>query len=167
MFCQALTYILPEGGYPNSITEYLRWDDIRVMQLMQQQADTNEACSNIINRIVYPRVLHTEAHPNAADKREFLLVKRELYRMFGENNFIEDFSADKMPHKIPTKTEVTDENAIVIIDSGTGKCSTISESSHIIRALTDKIDILRLYVKPDIKESVLDAIQAIYRDIQQ
>ena len=110
---------------------------------------------------------HTKTHPDAADKREFRLIERELFQKFGEDNFIEDVSADKMPHKIPTKTEITDEHAIVIIDKSTGKCSTISENSHIIESLTDKIDIERLYVKPSLKTEVLAAIQRIYSDIQK
>ena len=167
MFYKALEEILPDGKYPEDTNEYLQWDDTRVIQLMRQHADTHEACGNVVNRIVYPRVLHTNAHPSAADKREFRLIQRELYNKFGEDSFIEDFSADKMPHKIPTKTEVSDEHAIVIVDSSTGKCSTISESSHIIQSLTDKIDILRLYVKPELKDAVLESIKSIYKDIQK
>ena len=72
-----------------------------------------------------------------------------------------------MPHKIPTKTEVSDERAIVIVDHNTGKCSTISEASHIIQSLTDKIDILRLYVKPEMKQDVLAEIKQTYADIQK
>ncbi len=107
------------------------------------------------------------AHPAASDKREFRLVQRELYLTFGAENFIEDFAADKMPHKIPIKTEVSDEKAIIIIDKITGKCSTISETSHIIRSLTDKIDIMRLYVKPELKDVVVEKIREIYNDIQR
>ena len=167
MFYRALEEILPNGRYPEDTKEYLSWDDTRVIQLMKIHAETLETCGNIVNRIVYPRVLHTNAHPSPADKREFRLIQRELYTKFGAESFIEDFSADKMPHKIPTKTEISDEHAIVIIDSSTGKCSTISESSHIIRSLTDKIDILRLYVKPELKEEVLMTIKSIYKEIQQ
>lgn len=166
MFYKALSKILPGGKYPEDIEEYLQWDDTRVIQLMKQQTGTDKACYNIINRIVYPRVLHTNAHPSAADKREFRLIQRELYNKFEKNSFIEDFSADKMPHKIPTKTEISDERAIVIVDSNTGKCSTISESSHIIQSLTDKIDIMRLYVKPELKDAVRESIQSIYKEIQ-
>lgn len=167
MFYKALLEILPSGKYPGNTDEYLQWDDTRVIQLMQQQAGTHEACRNIVNRMVYPRVLHTNAHPSAADKREFRLIQRELYSKFGEDSFIEDFSADKMPHKIPTKTEISDEHAIVIVDSSTGKCSTISENSHIIQSLTDKIDIMRLYVKPELKDTVRESIRSIYKDIQK
>lgn len=167
MFYKALSEILPCGKYPSNTDEYLQWDDTRVIQLMRQQAGTSESCRNILNRVVYPRVLHTNAHPSAADKREFRLVLRELYKKFGENCFIEDHSADKMPHKIPTKTEVSDEHAIVIVDASTGKCSTISECSHIIQSLTDKIDIMSLYVKPEEKNNVRKEIQSIYEEIQK
>ena len=167
MLHNALTDILPGGKYPDTTEEYLKWDDTRVIQLMYENAATSSACNNIINRIVYPRVFHTDVHPGAAGKREYQFIKRELYTHFGKENFIEDFSADKMPHKIPTKTEVSDERAIVIVHSSTGKCSTISETSHIIQSLTDKIDILRLYVIPDLKDVVLEKIKGIYAEIQQ
>lgn len=119
MFFRALGTILPQGKYPDVTEEYLKWDDNRVIQLLQQWADRDEACYNIVNRVVYPRVLHTKTHPLKGDKREFALIKRDLYREYSEENFIEDYSADKMPHKIPTKTEVTDERAIIIIDKST------------------------------------------------
>lgn len=167
MFYRALTDILPDGKYPDTTEEYLKWDDTRIIQLMQTNADKSEACHNIVNRIVYPRVLHTKTHPGIADKREFFLIERELYNEYGSSNFIEDFSADKMPHKIPVKTEVSDERAIVIIDNDIGKCSTISENSHIIESLTDKIDIWRLYVKPELKKAVTDSIKKIYKEIQR
>lgn len=167
MFHQALTEILPDGRYPETTEEYLKWDDTRVVQLMQQKSAESEACYNIVNRVVYPRILHTKTHPSSADKREFHLIKRELYTKFDSACFIEDISADKMPHKIPIKTETSDERAIVIIDNSSGKCSTISENSHIIESLTDKINILRLYVKPELKAEVLSSIQEIYKEIQQ
>lgn len=167
MFYKALAEILPKGKYPKNTEKYLQWDDTRVIQEMRKRADTHEACSNIVKRIIYPRVLHTNAHPSIADKREFWLIQRELYNKFGEDSFIEDFSADKMPHKIPTKTEISDEHAIVIVDSSTGKCSTISENSPIIQSLTDKIDILRLYVRPELKDIVRESIRSIYEDIQK
>lgn len=166
MFYKALSAILPDGKYPADTQEYLQWDDTRIIQIMRKHMNSNEACGNIVNRIIYPSVLHTNVHPSAADRREFQLIRRELYKEFEEENFIEDFSADKMPHKIPIKTEISDERAIIIIDGSTGKHSTISESSHIIQSLTDKIYILRLYVKPELKDTVLDSIKSIYKDIQ-
>lgn len=166
MLRQALSEILPDSKYPDDTAEYLTWDDTRIIQLLQQHAQSSEACYNIVNRVVYPRVLHTNVHPKSADKNEFRLMERELYDKIGKENFIKDSSAGKMPHKIPTKTEVSDERAIVIVDNSSGKCSTISENSHIIESLTDKIDIIRLYVKPEYKEAALNIIQTAYHDIQ-
>lgn len=143
----------------------MKWDDTRVIQLIQAHVDKSEACKNIVNRIVYSRVNSTKTHPRSADKKVFNLIKRELYKRFDEANFIEDVSAGKMPHKIPIKTEITDERAIVIKNSNTGECTTISENSHIIESLADKIDILRLYVKPGLKESVFNAIKEINNEI--
>ncbi len=51
-----------------------------------------------------------------------------------------------MPHKIPIKTTVDDERAIIIVDETEGKISTISEESVIIKSLTDKINIQRIYL---------------------
>lgn len=165
MLHRALKKILPDGKYPESTNEYLRWDDTRVIQEMQKNASNDESCKNIVNRIVYPRVLHTNTHPEGGDRREFKLMEGRLYEKYGKENFIEDCSAGKMPHKIPIKTEITDERAIVIVDNSTGKCTTISENSHIIRNLTDKIDILRLYVKPELKANVITYIKEIYKEI--
>lgn len=168
MLYQALKRILPEGKYPEETEQYLKWDDARVLQAMREKAEAgDEACQNIIYRIVYPCVLHTQVHPGPADKREYNLIKQQLYEAYAENNFIEDSSAGKMPHKIPIKTEVSDERAIVILDKSMGKCSTISETSHIIRSLTDKIDILRLYVKPEYKDEISKKIKEIYHKIQE
>lgn len=168
MLYQAMKTILPEGKFPEDTEGYLKWDDARVIQKMRENAETgNEACQNIIHRIVYPCVLHTQAHPGPADKREYKLIQQQLFQKYSEDVFIEDSSAGKMPHKIPIKTEVSDERAIVILDKNMGKCSTISESSHIIRSLTDKIDILRLYVKPEHKDEVSATIQEIYQNIQE
>lgn len=165
MLARALEQVLPNGIYPDTTDEYLKWDDCKVMQLLQTNKDAIEACNNIFCRRVYPRVLHTKTHPEEADKREFLLIERELYKIFGEENFIEDHSADKMPHKIPVKTEVTDEKAIIIVDNDSGKCTTISEESHIIKSLTDKIDIRRLYAKPEIGEAARKQTNKIYAEI--
>lgn len=166
MFFKALKEALPGGKYPDGTAEYLEWDDCKVLQLLKDNI-ANEFCANILNRIVYPEANYTKTHPEAGDKREFRLIERELYQTFGKENFLEDHSADKMPHKIPIKTEVDDEKAIVIVSKHSGKCSTISEESNIIRSLTDKIDIQRLYVKPELSNQVHERVQQIYAEINQ
>lgn len=167
MLSNALSIILKNGTYPECVDGYLTWDDAKVIQLLKENVDKNEAAKNIIKRLVHPMVLETKTHPANADKNEFKLIREIVFEKFKRESFTEDYSADKMPHKIPTKTEVDDEKAIVIVDKRTGKCSTISEDSHIIRHLTDKINIMRLYVTPELKEKVTDEIKNKYKQIQE
>lgn len=166
MLGRALTAILPDGKYPLSVEEYLMWDDCRAMQAIKNDVE-NEACKNIVYRIVYPCVHETKAHPQVGDKHEFKLIVRDLKKNIKEEGFIEDYSAGKMPHKIPIKSEVTDEKAIVIINKTSGKLSTISEESNIIRSLTEKIDIQRIYAEPNIADTAQKYIKEIYKEIQQ
>lgn len=161
MLLKALSEVLPNGTYPSDVDEYLGWDDCRVIQLLKENAHDNIACRNIIQRIVYPRVDSTKAHPSDADKRIFKRNAKELKEKLGEEHFITDMSAGKMPHKIPKRIEVDDEQAIVIFDEKTGKKTTISEESEIIKNLTEKIDILSLYCDPECSEEAFDYIRKI------
>ena len=60
-----------------------------------------------------------------------------------------DKSAGKMPHKIPKRIEIDNEKAIIIYDRSTERKTTISEESEIIKSLTEKIDIMRIYCHPE------------------
>ena len=161
MLGNALKHILPHGVYPENITEYLEWDDCRVIQLLKENAANNDACYNIINRIVYPRVDYTKTHPGEADKREFRRNEKELKDKIGEEFFIKDTSAGKMPHKIPMRVEIDEEKAIVIYNSKSGRKTTISEESEIIKSLSEKIDIMSLYCHPDKSTEAYEIIKKI------
>lgn len=155
MYFVALKEILPDGTFPVDTKEYLLWDDYRVWNLLKAHADTSYACDNIVHRKVYPRVFETKTHPAEADFRNFKLMRKIIYDEFGKDHFIEDCSADKMPHKIPIRTTPDDERAIIIIDEKEGKISTISEESVIIKSLTEKINIQRIYL---CDRSILDKV---------
>ncbi len=161
MLGTALQNVLPNGKYPSNVEEYLKWDDCRVIQLLKEHENDNQACFNIINRVVYPRVAYTKAHPGEADKREFRRNVRELKEKVGEEYFIEDVSAGKMPHKIPMRIEVDDEKAIVIYDDKDGRKTTISEESAIIKSLCEKIDIMSLYCIPEKSQEALEYMKKI------
>jgi len=166
MLVRALKRVIPGGMYPQTLTDYLSWDDCKAMEEFKLHQEDIEECKCLVNRIVYTRVIETKTHPESGDKIEFRLVRRELYEKFKQENFIEDHSAAKMPHKIPMRTEVTDEKAIVIVNRSSGKITTISEESPIIKSLTDKIDIQRLYVRPALANSVTEEIRKIYSEIR-
>ena len=161
MLGDALEKVLPEGTYPLDINEYLEWDDCKVIQLLKENKDNYESCKNIINRIVYPRVCHTKVHPAEADKREFKRNEKELKKQLGEQYFIKDMSAGKMPHKIPLKVEKDHEQAILIYNIKTGRTTTISEESEIIKTLTEKIDIISLYCNPEKSEEAFNIMKEI------
>ncbi|MGI6383229.1 MAG: HD domain-containing protein [Tissierellaceae bacterium] len=165
MYARALKKILPEGKFPEDTFEYMKWDDCRIINLMKDSCSESEECLNIIKRIVYPRVLRTKTHPIESDKREYKIIKNMLYQEIGEGYFIEDCSADKMPHKIPSRTEISDEKAIIIVDRTTGKRTTISEESHIIKSLTEKIDIMRIYVDPKHSKESFEIVKNINKGL--
>lgn len=163
MLVKALQGILPGGTYPNDIGEYLKWDDCRVIQLLKENADTNEACRNLVRRYVYPRVFRTKTHPQESDVREFKRNYKELEKLVGKENLIVDKSAGKMPHKIPKRIEIENEKAIIIYDRTIERKTTISEESEIIRNLTEKIDIMRIYCHPDKAEQAKELMKS-YND---
>jgi HD superfamily phosphohydrolase len=156
IFSQALREILPSGTYPASVEEYLNWDDHRVIQLMKENVETLDYCNSIINRTIFPCVLETKPHPQSGDIRYFNSQMKQLINHFGKDCFIEDYSADKIPHKIPQKVELDDETAIVIVDKKTNEVSTISDESYIISNLTERINIKRLYAIKEKRQEVLD-----------
>ena len=165
MLKSSLEKMLENGKYPENVEEYICWDDCRVIELMKEKCGSINECHNIINRKVYAMVLNTKTHPEEADKREFRMLRNELFEKFGKENFIEDQSADKMPHKIPIRTAIDDEKAIVIINEKTGKNTTISEESQIISSLTNKISIQRIYVNKEYSIEAENYIKSKYKDI--
>lgn len=151
---KALTVILPNGKYPEEIESYLQWDDVRVLQECRKKSvDGDENCKSIIGRCVFPCVLETPAHAEGEQLRTYANLKKQICRKFGDESFIEDSSADKMPHKIPVRSEVGDEKAVILLNRRMAKRVSISEESYIIRALATKIGVKRLYARPDIAEA--------------
>lgn len=164
MLARALKDVLPNGIYPEDVEEYLKWDDCRVIQLLKEKVNESEACKNIIERRVYPLIFQTKTHPTEADKREFKRNVKDIKKLVGDENVIIDNSADKMPHKIPNRVEIFDEKSIIIYDDKIERKTTISEESEIIKNLTVKIDILRIYCHPEKSEEARELMKEINKD---
>ncbi len=160
IFARALEQILPNGTYPELTDEYIKWDDNRIVQLMKERTDVTE-CRWIIQRSVFPAIIETKPHPQSGDKRYFELQKRQLIQQIGADYFLEDYSADKMPHKIPMKVDIENEKAIVIVNKKTDQLSTISDESHIISHLTEKINIERLYVSEEKRSEAFEYLKTM------
>ena len=160
---KALQSILPSGKYPEEVEEYLMWDDVRVLYECRKKADDGDKnCRSIIERYVYPCVSETPAHAEGEQLRTYNNLKKKIYRELGKDSFIEDSSADKMPHKIPVRCEVDDEKAIISFNKRMQKRVSVSEESHIIRALANKIGIRRLYAHPDVAEEARKIVHNWY-----
>ncbi|MCI9136234.1 MAG: phosphohydrolase [Lachnospiraceae bacterium] len=160
MLGKALKEILPGGTYPKNVKEYLTCDDCYIIQLLKANASRSGPCRCLVERYVYPRVSHTKAHPLESDIREFNRNFKELKREIGEEYLIIDKSADKVPHKIPKRTEIENEKAIIIYDKAIERKTTISEESEIIRNLTKKINIMRIYCHPLKAETAINFIKS-------
>lgn len=160
IFAKALEQILPNGTYPESTDEYIEWDDNRIIQLLKENKDVRE-CGWIIQRSVFPAIIETKAHPQTGDKRYFELQKKQLIQHIGVDYFLDDYSADKMPHKIPMKVDIENEKAIIIVNKKTNQISTISDESHIISHLTEKINIERLYVCEEKRMEAFEYLKTI------
>lgn len=161
LFSKVLPKILPGGTYPEDVNEYLKWDDNRVINLMHDKESEVEEASLLLNRIVASCIYETKVHPNEADKTIFEMIRKQLESKIDASKLIYDYSADKMPHKIPTKMSVDDERAIIILKKNNNQISTISEESHIIKSLTESINIERMYVD----DEVFSQAKAIVEDM--
>ncbi|EGK60858.1 metal-dependent phosphohydrolase [Centipeda periodontii DSM 2778] len=159
---KALQQILPNGKYPKKISSYLKWDDVRVLQECRKKMSKDEYCRYIVERYVYPCVYETSAHAVGDSLELYKGMKGLLHKDFEKNLFIEDTSADKMPHKIPVQSSIEDEKAVVLLNKRMGKRVSISDESHIIRALANKIGIRRLYAHPDIAEQARTVVRNWY-----
>ena len=160
---EALKEILPNGEYPEEIESYLEWDDVRVLQeCRKKMGEGDENCKNLVKRYVYPCVIETPAHAEGEQLRTYANLKKQIYRKFGTEYFIEDSSADKMPHKIPVRSEVEDEKAVILLNRRMKKRVSISEESYIIRALATKIGIKRLYAHPDVADEAREIAKNWY-----
>ncbi len=151
LLLKALQETLHKGTFPVKVTEYLQWDDTRVIQLLKMRMQTSDNARRIIERDPFTCIYTTKTHPAGDGIDMFDAVQQRLKKTVTPEvfaaHFIVDRSADKLPHKlVPRKHQIDDEEAIVIVNKHSGKPSTISDESHIISNLVEKINIMRIYV---------------------
>lgn len=153
---KALGKILPNGKFPVDIQEYLKWNDNVILTKINELADEDKNCEILAHRNIY-KIVYETTHPESDDNQYlFRAVKARLQEKIGADNIEED-KANKMPHQIPMRTTPDDEKAIAIIGGKNGHITTISEESLIIKTLTQKINIQRLYATPEkVKEAQIE-----------
>lgn len=168
LLAEALRKLLPNGVFPLDVQEYLAWDDAKVIQLLKESSLHNETAKQIIERKSINCVYFTKTHPDGDGLALFQTIRRALTKEFGRDvfkkHFILDTSADKLPHKIvPRKHLVGDEEAIAIVHKNQ-TLSTISDESHIINNLIERINIQRIYADDEYIDKAISVVDELTKD---
>lgn len=145
---------LPNGCYPEAVNDYLEWDDAKVWSLIKENEDSDEWAHCILNRELPSVVYESPTHPVHSDNMISNILLNGVRRKFGTDNIIED-SADKAPHKIPSRHDINDEKAIPVIRPNSSLAVSLSDESEIIRNITKPINIFRIYAKKECSEEAL------------
>lgn len=145
--------ILPDGIFPQKTNDYLQWDDTKVWALIKNSIDINVNADRIFSRKLMKLIYESPPHSDVKDKQIHNLIYADIQKEFGKDHIFKD-SADKLPHKIPTQYDITDEKAIPVIRPYSDIPVSLSSESEIIRALTKPINILRIYSEESIYSKV-------------
>ena len=106
-----LAAILPGSKFPDQVDEYLKWDDLTVMNRINKVRKDSPIAEKFLNREVMTCVFETPLHSNRQiDLTTYFAIRNTLNREL-QNGIVED-TAEKLPHKIPT---------IETFDSSSGK----------------------------------------------
>ncbi len=164
MLTDFLTENLPGGKYPKDVRKFLSWDDQKVWSLILQNQERNQRAGNLCNRILSRLVYESPPHSTNDQRRQFNLILNLLKKKFPEVDFYTD-GADKLPHKLPSRYNVDDEKAIVVVRNFTSVPVSLSEQSEVIKSLTTPINILRIYSPGSAYEAAKDYVDSLVKDM--
>lgn len=140
--------ILPNSKYPNNVQDYLKWDDLTVIDKIKASRFNCLDAEQFLTRTVMSCVYETSAHSNRSDGNLLLnIIKNKLQEEL-EHSILED-TANKMPHKIPTLEEydASSGKGIPILVQYMEMPSSIGSESILLKSLIEPINIRRLYVQ--------------------
>lgn len=158
---RSLKAILPNGKYPDDIQEYLKWDDVRVLNLIADSDNPN--VDDYRNRKIMTCVHESKAHAEKEVKVSMNLVTAILQKDFGDQVLFD--SVDKAAHKLsPVLLNANDDSGkgIMILNERTGSVTNLMEESIILSSIVRPISINRIYANREIKDDVKKRIEEIY-----
>lgn len=161
LLVKSLKAILPNGKYPDDIHEYLKWDDVRVLNLIA--SSDNPIVADYRNRKIMTCVHESKAHAEKEEKVSMGIVTKLLKTEFGDQVLFD--SVDKAAHKLrPVLLNAYDDSGkgIMILNEKTGSVSNLMEESIILASIVRPISINRIYANREIKDAVLERIADIY-----
>lgn len=156
----SLKEILPNGKYPVDTTEYLSWDDNRVLNLISSTQSTS--VKKFKNREIMTCVYESKAHAEKADIINAKILFNLLKDEFGDKVLFD--SVDKAAHKLtPALLSPNDDSGkgIMIIDDKTKEVKDIMEESLILGSIVKQISIKRIYAEKDIVDTVIKKLKEL------
>lgn len=148
----ALREMLPNGHFPkptpDELSEYLKWDDWRVLGSLGAGAG-GEHGRRLASRDHYRLVAETPEVPNAGDLDRFAMLERALDQL----PYVE-IAAEKSWYRIGPS------DVPVITEEQPRKVSPLSQYSSVVRGI-EAVDQRRLYVAEENRAEARRRIQAI------
>lgn len=147
LLVEGIAEILPDSKYPEDVYEYLKWDDLSVMDIFKNRKNEISSAEKFLNRLVMSCIYETTVHSNkGSDQDIYRIIKGTLKSKLG-CDILED-TANKLPHKIPTLEDydASSGKGIPILVNYMEKPSSISAESILLQSLIRPINIKRLYV---------------------
>lgn len=157
---KSLKSVLPNGKYPDTTSEYLKWDDIRILNLISESE--NDDVMAFKKRKIMTCVLESKAHSGIADKMNAKMIFNVLKKEYGDSIVFD--SVDKAAHKLtPMLFSHEDDSGkgIMILDEKTGEVKDIMEESIILESIVKPISINRIYAEKEIADEVLMRIKEL------
>lgn len=157
---KSLKTVLPNGKYPDTTSEYLKWDDTRILNLIAESE--NDDVMAFKKRKIMTCVLESKAHSGTADKINARMIFNILKKEYSDRVVFD--SVDKTAHKLtPMLLSHKDDSGkgIMILDEKTGEVKDIMEESIILESIVKPISINRIYAEKEIADEVLTRIKEL------
>ncbi|RJP56823.1 MAG: HD domain-containing protein [Candidatus Auribacter fodinae] len=133
---------------PADITDYIAWDDIRLMSFMRDRKGDNDHARRILDRDSYVYAFQTPEHCSPEQRERFNVLKSEVTHRFSDAGEIIFDAAEKEPHKFQrTDFPVVLRNRASVVP--------VTRQSGIIARL-ESIRMYRIYVAREHRSAVGD-----------
>lgn len=148
LLVENISKILPSSKYPDDVNEYLKWDDLAVLDKIKESRSTNLIAEHFLRRIVMSCVYETSAHSNKGNDSKLCNVIKKALRKQLSCDIFED-TPNKLPHKIPTLEEydASSGKGIPVLVRYMDTPSSVASESLLLQSLIKPINIKRLYVE--------------------
>ena len=155
-----------DGTFPEDISEYLLWDDVKVLQEMKNSSNeaNNTKTKQYLSRTHMTCVYESPAHSTEANTKLVKNIFNGLEEKFKDTIFLFD-EVDAQAHKmlLPKQTgSSNDKNSIQVIDKNNGNISDVLKSSLILEGIIKNISICRIYttINNDNKKEIEEFINS-------